>query len=274
MSGRCGPRASRPSVPLVMGIVNVTPDSFSDGGRFLDPAAAVAHGRVRWREGADVVDVGGESTRPGADPVSVRGGDPRVVPVIEGLAPSRCGSVDRHPQGRGGPRRGGRRAPRSSTTCRPSCGRWPPSSAWAGWPCTCRASRRPCRPTPGTRTWWPRCARSSPIGPPGRPTQGSPEIWVDPGFGFGKTLDTQPGPAGSPRRVVDLGWPVLVGTSRKGSLGRILADSDAVRRSRSPRPIASPDRSPPRCGRCSAGASMVRVHDVAAGIQAAKVVAA
>ena len=72
--------------PAVMGILNVTPDSFSDGGAFLDADAAVAHGVALAAEGADVVDVGGESTRPGSDPVSEHEELARVVPVIERLA--------------------------------------------------------------------------------------------------------------------------------------------------------------------------------------------
>ena len=70
----------------VMGVVNVTPDSFSDGGRFLDPAVAIEHGRRLAAEGADLIDVGGESTRPGADPVPVDEELARVLPVVEGLA--------------------------------------------------------------------------------------------------------------------------------------------------------------------------------------------
>jgi dihydropteroate synthase len=69
-----------------MGVVNVTPDSFSDGGRFLDTDRAVAHGRALAASGADVVDVGGESTRPGADPVGVDEELRRVLPVVEALA--------------------------------------------------------------------------------------------------------------------------------------------------------------------------------------------
>jgi dihydropteroate synthase len=72
--------------PLVMGIVNVTPDSFSDGGRFLDPTAAIDHARRLVDEGADLLDVGGESTRPGATSVTLDQEVRRVVPVIEGLA--------------------------------------------------------------------------------------------------------------------------------------------------------------------------------------------
>ncbi|MFL5766345.1 MAG: dihydropteroate synthase [Actinomycetota bacterium] len=77
---RCGERT------LVMGILNVTPDSFSDGGEFLDPARAVEHGLRMVRDGADLLDVGGESTRPGSDPVPAKEERDRVLPVIEGLA--------------------------------------------------------------------------------------------------------------------------------------------------------------------------------------------
>src|SRR5262249_56676200 len=74
------------SRPLVMGIVNVTPDSFSDGGRFLSGDAAVAHGLELVGQGADLLDVGGESTRPGATPVPLDEELARVVPVVEALA--------------------------------------------------------------------------------------------------------------------------------------------------------------------------------------------
>ena len=72
--------------PLIMGIVNVTPDSFSDGGLYLDPGAAVAHGLHLARQGADILDVGGESTRPGATPVPPQEETRRVLPVIAALA--------------------------------------------------------------------------------------------------------------------------------------------------------------------------------------------
>jgi dihydropteroate synthase len=75
-----------PRPALVMGVVNVTPDSFSDGGRFLDPASAVAHAEALVQEGADIIDVGGESTRPGAAPVDEAEEMRRVMPVIEKLA--------------------------------------------------------------------------------------------------------------------------------------------------------------------------------------------
>jgi dihydropteroate synthase len=74
------------SRPVVMGIVNVTPDSFSDGGQFLDPERAIAHGLELVRQGADILDVGGESSRPGAQPISVEEELARVLPVVRGLA--------------------------------------------------------------------------------------------------------------------------------------------------------------------------------------------
>ncbi len=82
----CGGRLLELERPLVMGIVNVTPDSFSDGGRFSSAALAAAHALALLAEGADIVDVGGESTRPGADPVPVAEELARVVPVVERIA--------------------------------------------------------------------------------------------------------------------------------------------------------------------------------------------
>ena len=81
----CGSFQLNLSRPLVMGIVNVTPDSFSDGGRHLQCDAALAHARQLIAVGADILDIGGESTRPGAQPVSVQEELDRVIPVIEGL---------------------------------------------------------------------------------------------------------------------------------------------------------------------------------------------
>jgi dihydropteroate synthase len=79
--------------PLVMGILNATPDSFSDGGRFFSPMKAIAHGLAMFDAGADIVDVGGESTRPGAVPVSADEERRRVIPVIEGLVRARAEAV-------------------------------------------------------------------------------------------------------------------------------------------------------------------------------------
>lgn len=81
------PRLPRPGRTLVMGVVNVTPDSFSDGGRWYEPQAAIAHGRTLAADGADLIDIGGESTRPGAVRPSEAEELRRVLPVIEALAP-------------------------------------------------------------------------------------------------------------------------------------------------------------------------------------------
>jgi dihydropteroate synthase len=82
----CGKFQLELSRPLIMGIINVTPDSFSDGGRYADAQAAIAHGLKLVAEGADILDIGGESTRPGAAPVSLQQELARVLPVIEGLS--------------------------------------------------------------------------------------------------------------------------------------------------------------------------------------------
>ncbi|MDF1661067.1 MAG: dihydropteroate synthase [Planctomycetota bacterium] len=82
----CGARTIECKRPLLMGILNVTPDSFSDGGHFLAAEKAIAHAKVMIDDGADIIDIGGESTRPGAEIVSVEDELRRVIPVIEGLA--------------------------------------------------------------------------------------------------------------------------------------------------------------------------------------------
>jgi dihydropteroate synthase len=87
---RQGPRGEPSSKPLIMGIVNATPDSFSDGGEHFDPAAAIAHGQRLAHAGADILDIGGESTRPGATPVAPRDEAARVLPVLQGLSQLRA----------------------------------------------------------------------------------------------------------------------------------------------------------------------------------------
>ena len=82
---RCGKYSVPLDRPLLMGVVNVTPDSFSDGGRFFDAKAAISHALTLVREGADIVDIGGESSRPGALPVTVEEELGRILPVLEGL---------------------------------------------------------------------------------------------------------------------------------------------------------------------------------------------
>lgn len=95
MSLRCGRFIFSLTRPLIMGIVNVTPDSFSDGGQFYSPQQAIDHGIALIEEGADMLDIGGESTRPGAAPVSEKEELARVLPVLEGLRECRVAlSID------------------------------------------------------------------------------------------------------------------------------------------------------------------------------------
>jgi dihydropteroate synthase len=94
---RCGRFALPLDRPLVMGVVNVTPDSFSEGGRFPDAQAAVAHARRLLQDGADLIDIGGESTRPGAAPVAEREELERIIPVVQALRDSPVSVDTRRP---------------------------------------------------------------------------------------------------------------------------------------------------------------------------------
>jgi len=260
-----------PTLPLVMGIVNVTPDSFSDGGRYLATDAAVAHGLDLLTQGAAVLDVGGESTRPGASVVSVDEEIRRVVPVVEQLASHARVSIDtRNPEV-------ARAAVAAGATLinDVSAQLWPVAAdLGVGWVAMHMQGQ------PATMQLDPvyddvvgevcaflaeRAAEAA--------MAGVAEIWVDPGFGFGKTLQHNLTLLAHLDRVVSLGWPVVVGTSRKGMLGRILADSDGVAD-----PVDSDDR---LAGSIASevwamhrGAAMIRAHDVRAAVQASKVVAA
>lgn len=258
-------------VPMVMGIVNVTPDSFSDGGRFLAADAAIAHGLALLAEGASILDVGGESTRPGASPVDPDTELARVVPVIEALA-GRCRvSIDtRNPEV-------ARAAVAAGATLinDVSALLWPVAAELGvGWvamhmqgePGSMQSDPRYTDVVAEVRAFLDAAAtRAS--------DAGVGEIWVDPGFGFGKTVGHNLALLAHLDRIIDLGWPVLVGTSRKAMLGRLLADSDRVAG-----PVPPDDR---LAGSIATevwamhhGARMIRAHDVRSAIQAAKVVAA
>jgi dihydropteroate synthase len=228
--------------PLVCGIVNVTPDSFSDGGRYIDPAAAIDHGHALIAQGAELLDVGGESTRPGARPPSVADEIARVVPVIEALA--RSTSI-----------------PISVDTSRPEVMR----EAVAAGACLIndvRALRYPGALAAAAELDVPVCL----VHMRGEPhtMQQSPQyvdvltevrafllhrveacvqagiprehIVLDPGFGFGKTLQHNLDLLAQLHHIADIGLPVMAGLSRKGMLGRSLgAMSNTARSPRQPR---------------------------------------
>lgn len=260
-----------PVLPQVMGIVNVTPDSFSDGGLFLDPDAAVAHGLELLAEGASVLDVGGESTRPGATSVTVDEELRRVLPVVEALAGHGRVSIDtRKPEV-------ARAAVAAGATLINdiTAELWPVAAELGvGW------VAMHMRGEPGTMQESPRyddvvaevCAFLDERARLARDA-GVQEVWVDPGIGFGKSSEHNIALLAHLDQVVALGWPVLVGTSRKMTLGRLLAASDGVDG------VVPPDDRlagsiATEVWAMHLGAAMVRAHDVRAAVQAAKVVAA
>jgi dihydropteroate synthase len=253
--------------PLVMGVLNVTPDSFSDGGRYLDSERALERGLEMVQEGADVVDVGGESSRPGAEPVSEAEECRRVLPVIEALAPHVRVSVDTVK-----PAVAEAAVGAGATLVNDiSASLWPvAASTGAGWvamhmqgtPRTMQDDPRYDDVVGEIRSFVLARARQA-------QEAGVTEVWVDPGIGFGKTMDHNLALLRYLGELVAGGFPVLVGTSRKSFLGRL-----------SPTPVG---RMAPVEQRLAAslstatwamlaGASMVRVHDVAATVQAATLV--
>ena len=181
-----------------MGVLNVTPDSFSDGGRWLDPAAAWPTACELVAEGADVVDVGGESTRPGAEPVAEAEELRRVVPVVEALAPHVRVSIDTRQAGGG---RGRHRRRRHARERRVGvAARRSPAAAGVGWVAMhMQGEPRTMQQAPATTTWSPRCATSWSARADEAGRAGVDEVWIDPGIGFGKTCCAQPGAAEAPR---------------------------------------------------------------------------
>jgi dihydropteroate synthase len=252
-----------------MGVVNVTPDSFSDGGRYLDPDAAVAHGRRLVAEGADVIDVGGESTRPGAEPVSVDEEIRRVEPVITALADSVRVSVDtRHAAvAEAAVAAGATMVNDVSASLHETAARL--GVAWVamhmqGEPGTMQVDPRYDDVVAEVRDHLVARAEAA-------VAAGVSEVWIDPGFGFGKTVEHNLDLLAHLDELVATGWPVLVGTSRKSTLGRLLADSDGTSD-----PPPAEDRLEASIATATyamaRGAGMIRAHDVRATAQAARVV--
>ncbi len=254
--------------PRVMGIVNVTPDSFSDGGAHADTASAIAHALALAAEGADILDVGGESTRPGASMVPVDLELARVIPVIEALA-------------RACP------LPISVDTSNPEVMR-AAVAAGAGLINDVRALRADGALDAAAALGVPVCLMHM-QGDPGS-MQDAPfyddvvaevhgfltqrifacemagiakkKLLVDPGFGFGKSLEHNLSLLAQLRRFTELGVPVLAGLSRKGMIGA-LTGRDAAGRVHGSVAAA--------LVAVQNGAAIVRVHDVAATVDALKV---
>lgn len=250
--------------PKILGILNVTPDSFSDGGEHLDTDRALDRALAMLAEGADFIDVGGESTRPGAAPVSSGEEIRRVVPVIEVLA-ERCSvSIDtRHESvARAAVAAGAQIINDVSASLAEVA-----ADTGAGWiamhmqglPDTMQHD-----PTYGSvvdevLTYLVQRAdhaRSIGVG----------RVWIDPGFGFGKKLEHNLALLAATDRFVATGHPVAIGTSRKSMLGALLAGSGGVDG------VAVDDRLEASvataCHAAMHGADLLRVHDVGATVAA------
>ena len=272
---RCGTQTIDLTQPVVMGVINVTPDSFSDGGQFRDVGAAVDHGLRMVEEGAAIIDVGGESTRPGANLVSVEEEIRRVVPVVEKLRAQTDAVI-------------------SVDTSKPQVMR-AAAEAGAGLINDVRALMERGALEVAAATQCAVCVMHMQGDP--RSMQLAPHyvdvvnevkaflnervevcraasiaadrIVIDPGFGFGKTLEHN---LQLLRHLRDLGsqasgsdWPIMVGLSRKSMVGRLTGrpSGERVYGSVALAVMAVIN-----------GARIVRVHDVGATVDALKTVAA
>lgn len=272
MSGRGARPAGRAFA--VMGIVNVTPDSFSDGGRFLDAEAAVAHGLALAADGAAYLDVGGESTRPGAQAVGVDEELRRVVPVIERLVeegtPTTI-SIDTYKGAvAAAALRAGATLVNDVTALRgsPEIAEAVASSGaglclmhMLGDPRTMQQDPHYDDVVSEVKAFLEERMRFA-------VAAGVPEerIILDPGIGFGKTVAHNLELLARLREIVELGRPVLIGTSRKSFLGKLAGGRDVDERL--PGTIATNVIAFER------GASIFRVHDVAPVLDALTVTAA
>ena len=265
--------SSRPG-PVLWGILNVTPDSFSDGGDFFGAAPAVSRAEGLLDEGADVVDIGGESTRPGSDPVSAEEEERRVVPVVRGILEARPGtavSVDTY------------RASTAEAALDAGASIVNDVTAMSGDPRMARVvAERGCPVVlmhmlgePKTMQEDPRygdvvaevrdyLARKAEDAVSAGVDPG--DVILDPGIGFGKTLEHNLKLLDRLDAIVELGFPVLVGTSRKGFLGKISGMENP--KDRVFGTLATSVMAYER------GATHFRVHDVRANREALEVAAA
>jgi dihydropteroate synthase len=257
--------------PSVMGVLNVTPDSFSDGGLFVDPTDAIAHGRRLVEEGAALVDVGGESTRPGAASVSAAKELERVEPVLEGLSGLPV-SIDTSKAVvarralelgaelvndvtalRGDPGMAGVVADGDAFVC---------LMHMQGEPRTMQAAPHYDDVVSDVLAFLEeRIAFAVERG------IGEERICVDPGIGFGKTPDQNLELLRRLDALRALGRPVLVGVSRKSTLGKILGDARSTRGGLSASLAAA-------VAAFERGAAMIRAHDVRETVDALAVAAA
>lgn len=267
---RCGRFELALDRPLVMGVVNVTPDSFYDGGRHASTAAAVAHGRRLAEEGADILDVGGESSRPGSEAVSLDEELARVLPVLEALRDlERPVSVDttKPEVMRAAIAHGAAMINDITALAAPGALDAVAASGAAvclmhmkGEPKTMQADPVYADVVVEVRDFL--AARVAACAAAGIARE---RIVVDPGIGFGKTLAHNLALTRHLDALAGIGVPVLAGWSRKSSLGRITGRAAEERLAAS---LAAALIAVQR------GARIVRVHDVAATRDALAVLAA
>lgn len=256
------------SRPLLMGIVNVTPDSFSDGGSHLATSAAIQHGRSLVRAGADLVDVGGESTRPGAEAVDAATEKERVLPVVRALADEGVVvSIDTaKAEVAAEAVEAGAEVINDVTAGADPAMLGEMASSGAG------VVLMHMKGTPRTMQDDPRyedvvaevkeflVARAQAAEKEG---VARTAIFVDPGIGFGKTVDHNLELLRRLGALVACGYPVMVGTSRKTFLGKLTGIEDPDQRD-----VATAATT---ALAVAAGAAMVRVHDIVSSRQAAAV---
>lgn len=261
----------------VMGVLNVTPDSFSDGGRYLDIGDALTHARQMWRRGADLIDVGGESTRPGAERVDAATERDRVLPVIRELASEGIAmSVD---------------TTRASVAeVAVDAGALVINDVSGGLADPAMAAVAAATGAPYVIMHWRGHSRdmnsladyADVVGQVRAELSGQVDVAVaagvaesaivlDPGLGFAKRAEHDWVLLRSLDSLRDLGFPVLVGASRKRFLGSLLSDVDGTPRPPDGRGDATAAISTMAA---AAGAWGVRVHEVGASLDAVKVVAA
>ncbi len=245
----------------MMGVVNVTPDSFSDGGRFLDPERAIEHGRLLLDDGADLLDVGGESTRPGAEAVDADEELRRVGPVIEALAADGASvSVDTSKATVAAAALDAgaeivndvsalRTDPEMATLCAErGCG--VVLMHMKGTPRTMQES-----PSYGDVVADVRAFLAERIEAARAAGVSEERIWIDPGIGFGKTVEHNLELLRRLGELRELGRPIVIGTSRKSFIGEITGREVDERLGGT---VAS------NVLALAAGAEVFRVHDVRA----------
>lgn len=247
----------------LMGVLNVTPDSFSDGGRHLDPAAAIAAGEAMAAAGARFVDVGGESTRPGAAPVDAEEERRRLLPVVEALAAAGTVVVSADTR-RAGVARDALAAGAhlvndvgglGDTAMRAVCAEaGVPAIAMhmLGEPATMQRDPRYRDVVGEVEAFLVGRARAA-------EAEGVPSVAIDPGWGFGKRDEHNLALLRAVPRLAAGGRPVLIGASRKGTIGRWSGETEPVRR--------DPGSLVVHLEAARLGAAILRVHDVAGHAQ-------